>query len=378
MNGHAIRQLTRFVVVLCALATCSVSWARSGSDSDAAFSYYESARKLYRAGNFEAAVVEISKAEKLNSLPAYTVFRAWCVYKIGDQTQGISTVKALLEDKSLSRRDRREFQSVLKRMNATAQMVNIAIHSRTRLAQIWLNGVRLEDQQAQQAVPSIVGTQIVELWHGKIHIRKEVFISDQKNRPIQIDLPGGDLVLRNIPAESKVLLNGTDIGTPPDEGWRLVPGSYHLAITMGHVALLAQTVQITTGAEEAILVGVPREARALPRSSRRRWAGLTGAIGVLGLIGAVLVHASADNDLSRAGQAFDSATGKTLHSQFYSFDLYERGHQKIDNATLLYGVSSAMVVGSVLWWFLDHNPSSTTPRSSLFISPTGASMGWSF
>ncbi|MBR58591.1 MAG: hypothetical protein CMH54_11280 [Myxococcales bacterium] len=378
MNRALLKTLVRISVMVCAIIICSGAEARPGSDTDAAFSYYESARKLYRAGNYEAAVEEISKAENLNALPAYTVFRAWCVYKIGDQAKGIATILTLLEDETLSRRDRREFQSVLTRMRATAQTVNVRVYTRTPLAKIWLNGVLLEKQHARKGVPSIAGTQTIELRYENSRTMQDVLVAPNTNQTIAIDLPGGDLVVRNIPEESKVQLNGTDVGPPPEQGWRLIPGSYQLTITMGHVALLSQTVTITADTEEAIIVGVPKEARLTPRSKTRKWAVLGGSVGILGLVGATLVHNSADNDLTKAGQAIDPKTGQTVQSQFHAFELHARGEQKMTTATILYGISSAVILGSLAWWVVGSPDTSEKLRTSLFISPSSASMLWTF
>src|SRR5688572_15358697 len=88
-----------FLAITATLALASSAWSQSPADRAQARTHADAGLKHFKAGEYDEAIAELSKAEKLVHAPPHLLYIARSHHKSGRLGEARTTYRAILDEK---------------------------------------------------------------------------------------------------------------------------------------------------------------------------------------------------------------------------------------------------------------------------------------
>ena len=375
------------VLVLAAASPWAAQVALASDPERAALEHYQRASKLYKAARYEAALEQIEEARALDPRPVYEGFRAWCVFRSGDQAEGVRIIERLAASAAIEPKQKREFEAALGRMLKRAGRARVRVETERVGVHAKVDGKALTATEMTSGREVLPGSHRVEILDGEKVLRRTVRVLPGAIEAVTYS-PRGVVEIAGVAEDALVFVDGRALARRGPGRLELPAGSRSVKVVSGNRTVLSRIVDLKPGAHEMLVleegppesssVPPPEPRPEAPPEGRSAWPFVVGGGGLLAAVGGAVLHLTAAEGESRSpadgGVVSTSAQGDALAAG-------DDGSGQRTAAYVLYGVGGAAVTGAVLWYLLQDpgaQDAAAAPRLLLIPRPGGLTLraGW--
>ncbi len=376
---HPVHARAALTLALCA-ALLWVPRSVAASDPEReALRHYERASKLYKAASYEDALEQIEKAHALDPRPIYEGFRAWCVFRAGDQAEGVRIMERLAASAAIAPEQAREFGAALGRMLKRAGRARVRVETDRAGVIARLDGETLGATEMTSGREVLPGSHHVELVDGEHVLRRTLRVLPGAIETVAY-APRGTVEIAGVAGDALVLVDGRALAERGPGRHELAAGRHSIKVVSGNRTVLSRVVDLQPGAHELLqrpdepaadeeppqAGQAPTASEPATRQGRSLWPLVVGGGGLLVAAGGVALHLSAPASGSpvpaEGGVVSTSAQGDAVAGE-------DEGAGQRTAAYVLYGVGAAAVAGGALWYLLDDPVPEAALAPRLLFSP---------
>ncbi len=368
-------RLARTAAILTATVfLVAAAWAQGPQEQ--ALRLYEEAMARYEARDFAGALAIMDRAFALDPSPVYERFRAWCIFRGGDEALGLRRLEALSARSDLAADAARDTARSLARMRAQARHGSLLLKGEPGAwplgYELFLDGQRLAPGALGVPQRLVVGSHELVVQGPTGRKRTALRIAAGETRELEV-MPEGRVRLSGLPEGAAVEVDGA---ARAGEELELPPGEHILRVAQEGEVLLERRVRVEAGQSMVVLVP-PRE----PAPAPARFSAGALSVGATGLLATgigIWLLSSAGSDyriLGRPEVASDGRVRNLSQSEAFAAEADLRaGARRKERAGLGLVIGGGLAAGGgLLWWLLTrtHHPS---PAAAILLSPRGVDL----
>ena len=339
------------------LANPGMPPALAKPDAAGALRHYERADGLYKSGDFAVALSAIEQAITLDPLPIYEGFRAWCVFRLGDQAEGLRIMELLSLRRGIGAREREDFRAAAARMRSKADMAPLTVVVFEPGFVVRVDGGEPMDAfVGARTVAVLTGSHEVEAVGGSGALRRHFRVEQGAGARAYFPEVGVALLEPARPGAS-LEIDGKATQCIASRFCPVPTGEHRLELRAGGQVLWSRKTSLRAG--EELLVGAspaPPLTVSEPTSEALvpMWAKHVSAVGGAVAAGAAAwLHVSAESDASDLKAELSASGPLELSGQDQALRDRDSVHDRRVAAGVLYGAGGLLLGAALLGYLLD-------------------------
>ena len=343
---------------------------------------YERAMEFYSAADYGQAKKAIEEAHKHDPRPVYLGFRAWCIFRLGDEAEGLRIMNTLSRSKGFSSEERLDFEAAVSRMRDHAGIANLNFRIEGQDVRVIVNGESKVPESPQYSLSLVPGSHAITFQYGKDEKTHDIYLEANQFMELTYEAPATIRLDKKFKGHT---LHINDRLVALDDSmeiqWRA--GESQIKVEKEGKEIVAKklllnpgkTITLSYPAPQPKSVASPTATATATRPIQSPWLipSLMGIAGTGLIAGGVYLHDQASTNAKALDQLKPTANNKVYSmSQSEALGRYQDSQRQNRSALILYSLGGAALSGAILWalWPKAHSESQTTLHfgaESLFI-----------
>jgi len=325
---------------------------------------YERAMEFYSAADYGQAKKAIEEAHKHDPRPVYLGFRAWCVFRLGDEAEGLRIMNTLSRSKGFSSEERLDFEAAVSRMRDHAGIANLNFRIEGQEVRVIVNGESKVPESPQYSLSLVPGSHAITFQHGKDEKTHDIYLEANQFMELTYEAPATIKLDKKFKGH---ILRINDLAVTLDDSmaiqWKA--GQSQIKVEKEGLEIIAKNLALSPG--QTITLDYPtHQTRPVASttssaigSDRNTWLipTLMGISGTGLIAGGIYLHDQASTNAKALDQLKPTANNKVYSmSQSEALARYHDSQRQSRSALILYSVGGAALSGAILWALWPNNP----------------------
>jgi len=312
--------------------------------------------EFYSATKYSEAKKAIEEAHRVDPRPVYLGFRAWCIFRIGDQVEGLRIMNQLSQSTDLSAEERLDFEAAVSRMQDHAGSAQLNLRTEGTGIETLLDGTPRLLKSAEETISIVPGSHSVVFRYAgeeKVH---EIFVDIDQLLELSFQAPA---TIKFDPGFSGSILyiDDTLYDFPTSLTLQVKAGAHQLKLMRQDREVLKKKLVLKPGEEHFVASPPPTAiARSEIRGAQTKTWILPTALVATGaslIAGGVYFHDQASVNANSVNDLKPAADSHVYSmSQDEAVSRYNDSRLQNRTATALFVLGGATISGALLWSWL--------------------------